>query len=1404
MTPISATPRSHRWARRLLFAGLIGLLAVLALILALPRILSSSWFRDLLTDEASQLAGRPVALERLHLTWSGELSVEGLTVADLPEFSPEPLLELRALHLRVDPGGVLRGRLATEIFLEGVRVRLLRGPDGRTNLETLAASLAPPSGAPKEPGPREGPYPLGFKDLSARVRLSGIEVEVEDHALGHRAALREGSLQLDVPSLLDPVEARVSARVDLDGREFPAIRLRARGERLLRPDGTPNLADASAEVEGSFPGVELRLRGDLGSSSLGGTLEADLASLLEVGGPFLPAEVGQTGLSGHLRLLLDGEGAPGGSMAVGVAVEGSGLAAAGPLLGERGFGPLDFRLEGRGTADPATGAYRAEEGTLELQENTRVAWSGSVAALGTPEAEATAVVGPAVLDLGELAGLAAPFLPDGLAVRLSGTSRLTLARGLLEGPLSSEGVTGPHHRASLEGLALRLERASASLEGSSLEAGGVELEVPLLSIELRDFLPENGHLRARGRVGHLRAGGPREASLQDLQVGPLVVELEGLEKIGKSPGFRGRGSLNAAAELGRVEIPGVLELKGVRHSAEVDLTLGGAGEVAAAVRNVLLTLEAGTAGPGGIRAVLDARGEGRAATLELEEARLEGALLGPHPLEGDLPVEVRGLHLDLASLSTGGSGGAAGEGLTVRVPGLHANVRDGFPSRVKLEASLGARGVGVDGPTPLRLTGVDIPELVLEASDLRPAPHSPYAVAGKARLRESLGLDEARFPGGPEASSLRHSLDAEGALDPDGTVSLRVSDLALGAEEVRVALPEQGLVRAPARARASVESLVVRGPGSPRVDANGVALEARLGDALQARVGGDVRDLGAEDLAVSGGAQLDLGRLRKLVPEGVWPGTAAGRVRVQWELAGRRPAPEELRAAAADLPGLAAGSPLPFMRTASVSVALDAVGAEGPVGDQRISLGGLATDRDVTIAIEEGARALTLDGALSAGWVEAVPGLGDLEPPLRATLAFQARRTPEGTVLLTQSSTVEPWSVRQDLELTLTGLDRVLRRGLDAPRGAWLGLLGGEMRGALGVGEAPDLGRLSGEVSLQGPLEADLWLRLARGQVLTGGLSLTARDAGARLGDRLSAEGLTADVSVERRFTILEKGRAAAGFASGPDHLSESVLGASAEEPAGRAASAVQLPRYGGTSTLGLAHLRLDAEPLPVHLDGFQAEVSFPRGLPSVDRFEVGVLGGALVGSLEITRPEDAPRFSLGGRVTFTGLDAETWNTGAAAAARSGEDTQVSGRCAFLLPLGTELPEILGGAEVDAELTRIGRRTLDRALYALDPTGSNEAIVKQRDLLRYGGPRWVRAEIRNGNLSVSGEVEAAGVRLQLPRLDRLNVAAVPGLDSVGSGLEALGPVLGALEAARADTLEIDEAGTVRFRKGGEP
>ncbi len=225
-------------------------------------------------------------------------------------------------------------------------------------------------------------------------------------------------------------------------------------------------------------------------------------------------------------------------------------------------------------------------------------------------------------------------------------------------------------------------------------------------------------------------------------------------------------------------------------------------------------------------------------------------------------------------------------------------------------------------------------------------------------------------------------------------------------------------------------------------------------------------------------------------------------------------------------------------------------------------------------------------------------------------------------------------------------------------------------------------------------------------------------------------------------------------------------------------------------ASFDLAHL-----PIPVNMGQSRLSVSLTGGFPEVE-FALDLLNGTITGSAGLIREQD--QYYLRVRTAFSGIDSAVLISDAAA--RTGGETEINGALSARIPVTGSMRTLLENARVQLYFSRIGSRALERILYALDPYESNEAIMSQRRLLRTGSPKEIRLGVENGFLSLDGSVAAGSITIDIPRLQRLNVAEIPGIKKFEPSLAGLGNIISMLDILTAQTLLTDPANhRIRFR-----
>lgn len=220
---------------RLKVAGLLGA-ACLLLAVVLPFLINVDRFRPELESEASAALGRNVGVGRLRLSLlSRSVSVEDLSIADDPAFSPDAFVRARAFTVGVEIFPLIASRTirVTDITLDQPEIALLQDASGRWNFSSLGSRAKPAAQAPAPDG----------RSASAPPDLSVGRLDVKE------GRLTLGRLRSSVaPQVIEAVNIKV--RDFSTTTQFPVTvtaKLRAGGDlKLDARVGPIDPADAAA------------------------------------------------------------------------------------------------------------------------------------------------------------------------------------------------------------------------------------------------------------------------------------------------------------------------------------------------------------------------------------------------------------------------------------------------------------------------------------------------------------------------------------------------------------------------------------------------------------------------------------------------------------------------------------------------------------------------------------------------------------------------------------------------------------------------------------------------------------------------------------------------------------------------------------------------------------------------------------------------------------------------------------------------------------------------------------------------------------------------------------------------------------------------------------------------------
>ncbi|MHC1751808.1 hypothetical protein [Humidesulfovibrio sp.] len=746
------------------------------------------------------------------------------------------------------------------------------------------------------------------------------------------------------------------------------------------------------------------------------------------------------------------------------------------------------------------------------------------------------------------------------------------------------------------------------------------------------------------------------------------------------------------------------------------------------------------------------------------------------------------------------------------------------------------------GATPVSVRQFSLPKLFLRAESLRLDPASLYGVAAQIALELNATSTGIEAKGKAAIPALTASTRLRAQLPGAKSASASLEALNVDAPVVRLPQPGKKPLEAPLTLRASAESIQLAEAGATPA-LRGLQLALDIGPALHCEAQASLDGPTGRELRSQGSLRLDAAHTLALASAFAPRQTkASGGVSLDWRVAATLPPPDQTSAptatpnsapartsAPASVETKAAPAPKNFkqklkdlagLRELETVLRLDALSLDWPLAEPEsqnatgqkpaantteiLRLRGVSTPKPLRLNVTNGAQDARLAGSVAFGPLDSLPGVGKLDKPLRGLLTLNAAQQGARSVQLSQMLRLEGLNTDQNLTLTLDKLDAVLERDKDRLAAA-LELLDGSFSFSLGTGlDALPSGAAAKGLSGSGRLAASAEGRLSGGRSLALSARVSSPGLDLRLGPDLGVSGLTSSLHFARRYRLTRGLQCPIAGEASPLPLSEQVFDlfpTQSQTPSNGGEALGQLLRTDSTrataGALGFARLKRNSGGTSLDIRDFEARLDDSGPVPGLRSFRAGVLGGNILGSAHINK--SAGSYSLDADLAFTGIDPGRLLPDKTPRDQ-GEQAEAAGRITLSLPITPDPEQLLRRLSLRADLTKIGPRTLERILYALDPQEQNETIVQQRRLMGIGYPRNLRVAAAYGNLSLSGAVEVKGFRLDLPPVDRLGVANLPIKHQLAKPLAAVPGLIKLLDAASGSLICRDPAdapGTLR-------
>ena len=186
-------------------------------------------------------------------------------------------------------------------------------------------------------------------------------------------------------------------------------------------------------------------------------------------------------------------------------------------------GPAELKLFQEGTFHLKKDLLEIKSGELHLQQNSRLAWRGSLDGVIRAKVSAAIQLGPVFLDLQELMRLVRPLLPPDFSLPKGRkgetiTAELRMDELRLTGPLPE----GPNH-VEIKGISLTVPDVVLDLPGGPASVEKVALRVLKGDVGIEGGLPSRVRLTVYCGMERFQMSGTQAVTLEKLELAPIDV-----------------------------------------------------------------------------------------------------------------------------------------------------------------------------------------------------------------------------------------------------------------------------------------------------------------------------------------------------------------------------------------------------------------------------------------------------------------------------------------------------------------------------------------------------------------------------------------------------------------------------------------------------------------------------------------------------------------------------------------------------------------------------------------------------------------------------------------------------------------------------------------------------------------
>ena len=220
---------------------IVVMVVCLAVVFALPSLLSSNFARQKIEGYVSQELKKPVSIEVIDFSWGEGLAVSNFTSVNADQ---TPFIKLSTLKLLLSWPSLLSGKLdIVNLDIKGIDVTITRDAEEKRAAGEMVEAPAPEVSPVKE----SKSSPLSLTDLFLNAHIEDGNFSFIDKRLSSVTRIRNLNVDVAVPSLREPLNLSLKGDVILNDNPPESIELS--GTAHFAPEGEVDLEKGTGSLD---------------------------------------------------------------------------------------------------------------------------------------------------------------------------------------------------------------------------------------------------------------------------------------------------------------------------------------------------------------------------------------------------------------------------------------------------------------------------------------------------------------------------------------------------------------------------------------------------------------------------------------------------------------------------------------------------------------------------------------------------------------------------------------------------------------------------------------------------------------------------------------------------------------------------------------------------------------------------------------------------------------------------------------------------------------------------------------------------------------------------------------------------------------------------------------------------